>query len=66
MIALKEGRGSFADALTGALDAKVGCVTTVTFDPLACISRRYTRSRTVDSFLWNPGLVQAGEIGGLV
>jgi predicted nucleic-acid-binding protein len=32
MIALKEGRGSFADALTGALSAKAGCSATVTFD----------------------------------
>ena len=32
MIALKEGRGSFADALIGALGAKAGCSATVTFD----------------------------------
>ena len=32
MIALKERRGSFADALIGALDAKAGCSLTVTFD----------------------------------
>jgi predicted nucleic-acid-binding protein len=32
MVALKEGRGSFADALIGALGAKVGCSRTVTFD----------------------------------
>jgi predicted nucleic-acid-binding protein len=32
MIALKEGRGSFADALIGALGAKAGCIRTVTFD----------------------------------
>ena len=32
MVALKEGQGSFADALIGALGAKAGCVTTVTFD----------------------------------
>lgn len=32
MIALKEGQGSFADALIGALDTKAGCVATVTFD----------------------------------
>jgi predicted nucleic-acid-binding protein len=32
MVALKEGRGSFADALIGALGAKAGCSTTVTFD----------------------------------
>jgi predicted nucleic-acid-binding protein len=32
MIALKEGRGSFADALIGALCAKAGCSRVVTFD----------------------------------
>jgi predicted nucleic-acid-binding protein len=32
MVALKEGPGSFADALIGAFGAKAGCVTTVTFD----------------------------------
>jgi predicted nucleic-acid-binding protein len=32
MIPLKEGRSSFADALIGALGAKAGCSTTVTFD----------------------------------
>ncbi|MBI1775110.1 MAG: type II toxin-antitoxin system VapC family toxin [Proteobacteria bacterium] len=32
MIALKEGRGSFADALIGALAAKAGCSHTLTFD----------------------------------
>jgi predicted nucleic-acid-binding protein len=32
MVALKEGRGSFADALIGALGIKAGCFTTVTFD----------------------------------
>jgi predicted nucleic-acid-binding protein len=32
MIALKEGRGSFADALICALGAKAGCSVTVTFD----------------------------------
>jgi predicted nucleic-acid-binding protein len=35
MIALKEGRGSFADALIGALCAKAGCSATVTFDQKA-------------------------------
>jgi predicted nucleic-acid-binding protein len=35
MIAVKEGRGSFADALIGALSAKVGCSHTVTFDQKA-------------------------------
>jgi predicted nucleic-acid-binding protein len=32
MVALKEGRGSFADALIGVLGAKAGCSRTVTFD----------------------------------
>jgi len=32
MSALKEGRGSFADALIGALGAKAGCTRTLTFD----------------------------------
>jgi predicted nucleic-acid-binding protein len=32
MIAVKEGRGSFADALIGALGAKAGCSHTLTFD----------------------------------
>ena len=32
MIALKEGRGSFADALIGALGAKAGCSHALTFD----------------------------------
>jgi predicted nucleic-acid-binding protein len=32
VIALKDGRGSFADALIGALGAKAGCSATVTFD----------------------------------
>ena len=32
MIAVKEGRGSFADALIGALGAKAGCSRTPTFD----------------------------------
>ena len=35
MIALKEGRGSFADALIGALGGKAGCSHTVTFDQKA-------------------------------
>ena len=35
MIAVKEGRGSFADAVIGALGAKVGCSHTVTFDQKA-------------------------------
>jgi predicted nucleic-acid-binding protein len=32
MIALKQGRGSFADALLAALGARAGCSTTLTFD----------------------------------
>ena len=32
MVAMKEGRGSFADALIGALGAAAGCSCTVTFD----------------------------------
>jgi predicted nucleic-acid-binding protein len=32
VIMLKEGRGSFADALIGALGAKAGCSKTLTFD----------------------------------
>jgi len=32
MIALKEGHGSFADALIGALNTKAGCSHTFTFD----------------------------------
>jgi len=32
MIALKEGQGSFADAVIAALGAKVGCSSTLTFD----------------------------------
>jgi predicted nucleic-acid-binding protein len=31
-VALREGRGSFADALTAALGARAGCSATVTFD----------------------------------
>jgi predicted nucleic-acid-binding protein len=34
-IALKEGRGSFADALIGALAAKAGCAAILTFDQRA-------------------------------
>ncbi len=32
MIALKEGWGSFADALIAALGVKAGCSATITFD----------------------------------
>jgi predicted nucleic-acid-binding protein len=35
MIALREGRGEFADALIGALGARVGCLCTLTFDQKA-------------------------------
>ena len=34
-MALQEGRGSFADALIGALGAKAGCARTLTFDKAA-------------------------------
>jgi predicted nucleic-acid-binding protein len=34
-IALKEGGGSFADALIGALGARAGCARTLTFDKTA-------------------------------
>jgi predicted nucleic-acid-binding protein len=34
-MALKEGSGSFADALIGALGAKAGCTRTLTFDKSA-------------------------------
>ena len=32
LVALREGQGSFADALIGALAAKAGCSRTLTFD----------------------------------
>jgi predicted nucleic-acid-binding protein len=35
MIAMKQGRGSFADALIGALGIAAGCTHTVTFDRAA-------------------------------
>ena len=35
MVALKQGRGSFADALIAALGAKAGCKHTLTFDQKA-------------------------------
>ena len=35
IIALREGRGSFAGALIGALGAKAGCIATMTFDQRA-------------------------------
>jgi predicted nucleic-acid-binding protein len=35
MIALKDGRGAFADALIGALGAEAGCSHTLTFDQKA-------------------------------
>ena len=34
-VALKEGRGSFADALIGALGVRAGCTRTLTFDKMA-------------------------------
>jgi predicted nucleic-acid-binding protein len=36
MIALKQGKGSFADAVILALGAKAGCSYTLTFDQKAC------------------------------
>jgi predicted nucleic-acid-binding protein len=35
MVALKEGHGSFSDALIGALGARAGCSRTLTFDQKA-------------------------------
>jgi predicted nucleic-acid-binding protein len=35
MIALKEGRGTFADALIAELGSRVGCIYTLTFDKKA-------------------------------
>ena len=35
MVAFKEGRGSFSDAIIAALDAKAGCSFTLTFDQKA-------------------------------
>ena len=35
MVALKQGRGSFADALIAALGARAGCTHTLTFDQKA-------------------------------
>jgi predicted nucleic-acid-binding protein len=35
MLALKQGRGSFADALIGELGARAGCTRTLTFDQKA-------------------------------
>ena len=46
MIALKEGRGSFADALIVALGARVGCSRTLTFDQKALRASRLCSSLT--------------------
>jgi predicted nucleic-acid-binding protein len=35
MVAINDGRGSFADALIGALSARAGCTSTLTFDRAA-------------------------------
>jgi predicted nucleic-acid-binding protein len=35
MVALKQGRGSFADVLVAELGARAGCTHTLTFDPKA-------------------------------
>ena len=49
MVVLKEGRGSFADALIGLLGAKAGCSYTVTFD------RKAARiSLTGVALAWHP------------
>jgi predicted nucleic-acid-binding protein len=42
MIAVKEGRGSFADALIGLLGATAGCSYTVTFDRKASQLANFT------------------------
>ena len=39
MIALKEGQGSFADAVIAALGTRAGCSCTLTFDQKACRPR---------------------------
>jgi predicted nucleic-acid-binding protein len=44
MIALKEGRGSFADALIAELGARAGCAYTVTFDQKALRLRGFRRA----------------------
>lgn len=41
MIALKEGQGSFADALIGALGTEAGCSHTLTFDEKAARLRSF-------------------------
>lgn len=47
MIALKTGKGSFADSLIGALGKKVGCSSTVTFDKRALRLPGFAPLRTV-------------------
>jgi predicted nucleic-acid-binding protein len=44
MIVLKEGRGSFADALIAALGAAAGCSHTLTFDRLALRTPGFERA----------------------
>jgi predicted nucleic-acid-binding protein len=41
MVAIKQNRASFADALIGALHARAGCTTTVTFDRRAARLREF-------------------------
>jgi predicted nucleic-acid-binding protein len=48
MIALKEGRGSFADALTGALGQRAGCTVTATFDRKALLLPGFALPERVD------------------
>jgi predicted nucleic-acid-binding protein len=44
MIALKTGKGSFADALIGALGAWAGCTSTLTFDQKAARLKEFQLS----------------------
>jgi hypothetical protein len=55
MVALKEGRGSFADALIGALGARAGCSRTLTFDQKA-LGFRASRRREGSSLAGAPVL----------
>jgi predicted nucleic-acid-binding protein len=45
MIALKEGSGSFADALIGALGARACCAHTLTFDKTALRAKKSNAKR---------------------
>ena len=46
MVALKDARGSFADALIGALGSRAGCTHTVTFDHRALRLPRFAAVET--------------------